>query len=358
MKTKHLILLLAMIFTPLVACSSSNGEKKVETQANATDNNILPLDLGFLEKVGVDVSKVGDICDIKDYADLNEEQVIKLLPMLSRMNQDELIRDYYIKGARALSGGLTMLLYSAETGDDSTTELLAIYDKDGNLTDYMQLDDWDQFEPFDFDDEFTKGKAHVTDTKIIFTSPSEFTLDETVKESSWERKDDDTPILRCLTDQKWLVETVKRYSVDKEGHMALVEDKVVKSEGDVDPDFKNDPIWKLYKLPAFDPSRIDLFNNLANDYIKKEGRQAFDDDNNYVTEVIVGECFAGNPEALLNWIYKNRDKKTVVADYLKRLFTSGTLDKSVIDQEIGKLADKNVKNYLKALTANWRYIDE
>ena len=355
-RIKHLLMLMALTIVPLVACNATNSGNKAETAAEAAGDTNLPLDLGFLEKQGVDVSGIKDICDITDYVDwvtLNEEQVLKLLPMVALMGEDELLRGYDIRGARALPGGFTMLLYSVETGDDSTTELLAIYDKNGKLTDYMQLDDWDQFEVIESDDAFNKGRAHVTDTKLTFTKPNEFTLDETVREGNWERVGEDGPMPRELTHVKWLVETLRRYTLDDKGHMTLAEEKIVKSEGDVDPDYKADPIMKLYLLPASDPNRIDRLNNMMNGLIAKQGLQDFDDERGWSAQFVVSEIFAANPEGLLNWIYKNRNGKSVIVDYLKKCITTGWRDKEILDQEIEKMSDKAAQKYFKELTANW-----
>ena len=361
-RIKHLLMLMALTIVPLVACNATNSGNKAETAAEAAGDTNLPLDLGFLEKQGVDVSKIKDICDLgSEYfmgASLDEEQVLKLLPMVALMGEDEISRGYEIRGARALPGGFTMLLYSVETGDDSTTELLAIYDKSGKLTDYMQLDDWDQFEVIESDDAFTKGRAHVTDTKLAFTKPNEFTLDETVREGNWERVGDDAPMPRELTHVKWLVETLKRYTLDDKGHMTLAEEKIVKSEGDVDPDYKADPIMKLYLLPASDPNRIDRLNNMVNDMIKKQGLQDFDDERGWSTQFVVSEIFAGSPETLLNWIYKNRNSKSEVAEYLKKSITSGWRDKEILEQQIEKMSDKTAQQYLKELTAQWERDDD
>lgn len=356
-RIKHLLLLMALAITPLAACNATNSGNKAETAAEVAGDNNLPLDLSFLEKIGVDVSSIIDICDEDaEYPygfDLNEEQVLKLLPMVALMGEDELRRDYHLARARALPDGFTMLLYSVETGDDSTTELLAIYDKNGNLTDYMQLEDWDQLEIIESDDAFTKGKSHVTDTKLTFTSPNEFNLDETVREGDWERKGEEDAIPRELTHQKWLVETVKRYTLDKKGHMTLADEKVVKREGDVDPDFKNDPIFKLYLLPASTPNRIDLLNNMISGMIKKQGPEDFDDERGWSTQFVLSEIFAANPDGLLNWIYKNRNTKSAIVDYFKKVFTSGWRDKEILDQQIEKMTDKAAQKYMKELTVEW-----
>ena len=106
-RIKHLLLLMVLAIAPLAACNATNSGNKAETAAEAAGDINLPLDLSFLEKIGVDVSSIIDICDEDaEYPygfDLNEEQVLKLLPMVALMGEDELRRDYHLARARALS---------------------------------------------------------------------------------------------------------------------------------------------------------------------------------------------------------------------------------------------------------------
>lgn len=354
MKVKPLILLMAITITPLVACNASSSENKAETanEVSVTGSN-LPLDLTFLKNMGVDAEKIHDINDKNenfDVADLNEDQIRKLLPMTA-YNADEFNHDHYIKGAKALAGGFTMLLYGIETGDDSSTELLAIYDKDGKLTDYMQLGDYDAFIIGETDDGYTKGTAEAVDTKITFPSGSEFTIDRTEKEGSWVRDEEDG--YSELTDLKWLVQTVKRYTVDDKGHMTLVEQKEVKREGNVSADY--DPTFDdLYMLPMTTPDRIDRLNKAINEKVKNQGREAYLEDMPYYVSMVLSEYYAADPEGLLMWIYKNRETPNMIVEHLKQNFTSGWLDKSVLNQVIEEMEDTPAQDYIYDFTRDWK----
>lgn len=359
MKMRNLLLLAALALMPLVACNASSSENKAETTTEASaSGNKLPLDLTFLKNMGVDVEKIRDIEHKNENfvaADLNEEQIRKLLPMKAYMNADEFIQDHYIKGAKALAGGFTMLLYGIETGDDASNELLAIYDKGGKLTDYMQLGDYDAFIVGEADDGYTKGTAEVTTTEITFPSPSEFIMDRTDKEGSWTRDDENG--YSELTDLKWLVQTVKRYTVDNKGHMTLVEQKEVKREGNVSPDY--DPTFDdLYMLPMSTPDRIDRLNNAINDRIKKQGREAYLEEMPYNVQMVAGEYYAGNPEGMLMWIYKNRNTPSMIVEHLKEAFVYGWLDKSMLDQVIEEMEDTAAQDYVYDLTRQWKPTDE
>lgn len=354
MKMKQLILLMVLTITPLVACTATGNENKSETAAEAsTIGNNLPLDLTFLKKMGVDVEKFHDNNDENmnfDVADLSEEQVLKLLPMVSRKDADEILHEHYIKGVKALAGGFTMLLYGIETGDDASTELLAIYDKDGKLTDYMQLGDYDAFIIGEANDDDTKGTAEATTTKITFPSPSEFIMDRTNKEGSWTYGENG---FSELTDLKWLVQTIKRYTVDNQGHMTLVEQKEVKREGNVSPDY--DPTFDdLYMLPMSTPDRIDRLNKAINDRIKKQGREAYLEDMPYMVSETVGEYYAADPEGMLMWIYKNRETPNMIVEHLKQAFVYGWLDKSMLDQVIEEMDDTAAQDYVYDLAMQWK----
>ena len=359
MKVKKMVLLMALTITTLVACNATSSENKAETAtaASATGNN-LPLDLTFLKNMGVDAEKIHDINDKNenfDFADLTEEQVLKLLPMVARKDVDEINREHYIKGAKALAGGYTMLLYGVETGDDSSTEILAIYDKDGKLTDYMQLGDYDAFIIGEADDEYTKGTAETVETKITFTSPSEFTIDRTDNEGSWVR--DKEGQIGNITDLKWLVQTIKRYTVDDKGHLTLVEQKEVKREGNIPPDYDS-TFDDLCMLPMSDGKRIDRLNKAINEKVKKQGREAYLEDMPYNVSMVVAEYYACDPEGVLMWIYKNRETPNMIVEHLKQNFTSGWLEKSVLNQVIEEMEDTPAQDYIYDLTREWKPSDE
>ena len=145
MKLKNLILMAAVTTMPLAACNASgSGNNTASEQAAPAAAAPEKPDLGFLTAMGLDVSNLNIINDVweftADMIDLNKDQALKLLPMAQFLFDGDIYDGrYYITAAKALPDGYTMLLYGWETGDDASLQMMAIYDKGGNITDFMQL---------------------------------------------------------------------------------------------------------------------------------------------------------------------------------------------------------------------------
>lgn len=343
----------------LTACNANaTSEKSAEQAAPAAA--LAKADLGFVKKMGVDVSKLGtvsDNCDfnaIQEYVPLEDAQVFKLLPMVQNLNEGEVEGGYYLEGMRALPGGYTMLLYGVEYGD-SGTNLMGIYDKDGNLTDFMQLGNCNEFMTIECNDEMTQGKAQVVNTIMKFSSPNEFSIDKTIKVADWKRPNgDDEALPSNFTKVYWLVQTLNKYDIDGQGRIKLVEEKEVKRQGNMDPDYQRwNAIGKLGHLPASDPNRIDRLNKMANDLCEQLGRGEYDEDPSYHIQQVVAEYFDSNPQTLLQWIYNNRNKKNLIVEHFEQIFANGWRNKYTLVKAIEQMGNKDAQKYLENLTAQW-----
>lgn len=359
MKMKNLLLLAALALMPLVACNASGTSSNAGDQAAPAAAPAKP-DLGFVKKLGVDASKLGTVGDnfdfsaIQEYVPLEDEQVFKLLPMVQNLNEGEVEGGYYLEGARALPGGYTMLLYGVEYGD-SGTDLMGIYDKNGNLTDFMQLGNCDEFMTIECNDEMTQGKAQVVKTFMKFSSPNEFSIDKTIKVADWKRPPSEEESLPSnFTKVHWLVQTLNNYDIDGQGRITLVDEKEVKRQGDIDPDFKRwNAIGNLGHLPASDPNRIECLSKMANDLYEQLGRGGYDEDPSYHIQQVVAEYFDSNPQTLLQWIYNNRNKKNLIVEHFEQIFANGWRNKYTLVKAIEQMRNKDAQKYLEELTAQW-----
>ena len=353
---KNLLLLAALALMPLVACNANGTNSNAGDQAAPAAAPAKP-DLGFLKKMGLDVSKLQTIDDSFDFGQEREfvlleknADIFKLLPMVESMSE-EIDAGYYIGGAKAMPGGKTMLLYSVEYGD-AGTELMGIYDKNGNLVDFMQLGNCDEYMTIECDDNMTKGKAQITNTIMKFTSPSEFTIDKTNKLADWKRNSEKGPI--SITKVYWQVQTLSKYSLDNQGHIALVDEKEVKRQGVVDPDYeRRKSVSDLAHLPMSDPTRIDRLSKKADDLYKQLNNGEYDDDPSYYIQQVLADYFDSNPQALLQWIYKNRNKKNQIVEHFEQIFANNWRNKYTLVKAIEQMKDKNAQKYLEELTSQW-----
>ncbi|MBO7608607.1 MAG: hypothetical protein J6S96_00185 [Muribaculaceae bacterium] len=362
MKMRYLILLMALTITPLVACNANNGSSDAAADQAAPTAAPDKPDLSFLAKLGLDVSNLTIIGDVWEpsavFVDLNKEQTIRLLPMAQFMNGgEEQIYDgrYYLTAAKALPNGYTMLLYGWSTGDDSSLEMMGIYNRDGNITDFMQLGDMNEFSDNEQNDDYTQGRAQMTDTELKFTAPAEFTLDRTIKEADWQRDPNSEDGGRDITKVYWLLTTEKTYNVDDHGHVKLADQKELKRKGNLDNDYELFLQFDdLANMPISDVTRIDKMNDLANKTKQALGDERFDDTFAYRVISGVSEFFASDPDSLLKWIYKNRKRENLIVRCLMESIENSYIEKSMFDNAINQLTDNDAKQYLKELTATWK----
>lgn len=359
MKIKNLLLTTLAAMT-LLACKGGNTSTDNADAQPAASQATAQLDLGFLKKLGIDVSKlytIGDTYNFKEFENLvalENAQVVKLLPMVqSTSDEAEVEEGYYIEAVKALPGGCTMLIFAVEYGD-SGTNLMAIYDKNGNLVDFMDLGNCNEMTPLEyFDDDFKRGKSQATNTVIQFKSPGEFTLDKTVKEGEWQREDESKPVK--FTKVMWLVQTLNTYQVSDNGTLALTDSKELKREGNIDQDYQRWlAIGHLGRLPMSDTTRIDRLNDLANKLVKQMGRQQYDEESaSYHVQMVLAEFYDSNPQALLQWIYKNRNKPNMIVEHFEQIFANNWRNKYTLVKAIEQMKDKNAQKYLEELTAQW-----
>ena len=356
---KNFILMAAIAMMPLVACNANGASTNATDQAAPAAAAPEKPDLGFLTAMGLDVSNLNIINKVwefsVDFIDLNEDQALKLLPMAQFLNDGDIYDGrYYIIAAKALPDGYTMLLYGWETGDDASLEMMGVYDKDGNITDFMQLGNMGEVSDIEQNEDYTQGRAQMTNIDLKFTAPGVFTLDKTVKEADWKRDPNNDDGVRKATKVYWLVQTLETYSVDGKGHIVLDERKQLKREGTLDKEYESwIPINDLSRLPMSDATRIDKLNDLAGKMKQQLGDQQYADGTSYIVISAINEFFATNPDALFQWIYKNRDRNNMIVGHLQESIANSYLEKALLDKAIDQMTDKAAQKYIKDLTAGW-----
>ena len=360
MKTKNLFLMAVIAMTPLMACNAGSANNNAAAEQVAPDASPSKPNHAFLKKAGFDVSKlaiIGDtydteapIDDATEIIELEGEQLFKVLPPAQNMTEDAINGGGFdIRAAKALPGGYTLLIISSWSGDapDSSQELMAIYDRNGKLTDLMRLGDINEFLVTDQNDEFTQGQAEATSTVIKFV-PNGFTIDKTVKMGDWKC---DTEVARPsqVTNVQWMVQTLETYGIDDKGHIAFKDRKELKREGNVKQDAQTVQLDNLSRLPMSDPTRIDQLNNLATRLLEELGDEAYEDEVAFGVQMVLGEYFESNPQALLQWIFNNRAKEDMIVPALQNNFANEYSSKSALGKALEQMSDKTAQRFLKEL---------
>lgn len=357
MKKKHLLVLIAFAIVPLMACTSTSDANK---QAAIAHEQAEPIHLAFLDELGVKSSmiKVIDdgICsdDNVETVTLEEGQASALLPHVKRMIDAEgnLEGNFWVEAARALSGGYVMLLMGQEYGDDAN-EMIAVYNPEGQLTDWMNLGNWNEFSTVQCDDEMTHGQARVTRTSLDFESSSEFVITKEVKLVDWTRPASQQELPTNFTKQYWKRSNTMRYAVDGEGHISLVDSKAQVDGIVPQDDIITDELVSIAYLPVSDKSRIDRLNEKAIELL----RTYPDSDWFYLLKAVLSNIYMSQPQELLQWIYDHRKDSQQIVSIFDQLFSDGWYEKSVLVDDIRHMTDAAAKQYLEELTAQWGPLD-
>lgn len=356
MKMKNLILMAVIAMTPLMACNAG-GTSNNETAEQAAPGKP---NLAFLEKEGLDVSKleiIGDTYDTEvpmneanEIIELEGDKLFKVLPLAQNMTEDAIVGGGFdIRAAKALPGGCTVLILGSWSGDapDSSRELMAIYNGKGQLTDLMRLGDIDEFLVTDQNDEFTQGQAEATRTVIKFV-PDGFTIDKTIEMGDWKCNTEEARPSQ-VTNVQWMVKTLETYGIDDKGHIAFKDRKELKREGNVKQDAQTVQLDNLSHLPMSDPTRIDQLNNLATKLLQELGDEAYEDEVAFGVQMVLGEYFESNPQALLQWIYNHRASEDMIVPALQNNFANEYSSKSALGKALEQMSDKIAQRFLKEL---------
>ena len=152
-----------------------------------------------------------------------------------------------------------------------------------------------------------------------------------------------------VTNVQWMVQTLETYGIDKQGQIMFKDRKELKREGEVKQDETSVQLDQLSRLPMSDPTRIDQLNNLATSLLKKLGDEAYEDEVAFGVQMVLGEYFESNPQALLQWIFNNRAKEDMILPALQNNFANEYSSKSALGKALEQMSDKTAQKFLKEL---------
>ena len=91
----------------------------------------------------------------------------------------------------------------------------------------------------------------------------------------------------------------------------------------------------------------------ANELYEQLGRGDYDADPSYHIQMVLAEYFDSNPQTLLQWIYNNRGKKTLLVEHFEQIFANGWRNKFTLVKAIEQMRNPDAQQYLNDLTAQW-----
>lgn len=349
MKQFSLLLACMLIFA---SCIAKNSESLSEGKSSASKGESIQ----FLEDMGVNSSELTRLGkDLKltfneIFYSLEDGQRVKLLDDVYHFEGDmEGLQS--IIGVKPLDNGYTLVLFHSEYGDSGMQEM-AIYDKDGHLCDHLETGTALSDNLQEANEDMSEGQSLFNTVEYKFGSAKDMELYREYYLYDWKTENDRTEPVRTL----WKLKKTYKYRITPGGKFEFVGINTTK-EGDVDKmELLREEIGDLQMRPASDIKRLDEANAMA---ARPDVRKDIETDGALewqMTSFLWG-VFNENPQALLTWMAGHRDKDNLLLDLFKSLFLNGTINKSRLVTEIGKMKDDEARKYIDDLTAQWGPID-
>ena len=327
--------------------------------ATARGDNGRAEDFGFLKKLGFNVSEIYKM-DQKlgaDYnfapVEMNDAQQDVLLRVVGEpfRVEDDIEGVFSMIGIRALPSGYTLILYNVEFGDGAS-KIFAIYDGDGNTTDYLDTGYWNEAHPDESNEDYTHGTAYGDETTCTFDTPSTMKLGRKFRFFEWTSKKD--AYENNMVKEFWCIDKEYDYSITQKGTFVLNDIKSQKI-GPVDAEIAQlEEISDLNFVPRNDNTIFDKMNRLALREDMKRVMTNEDSQVGYRFEGVMHTLYTTKTQALLEWISNHRDLKTnALTGILERCFSSGWIPKEHLIEVFDKMPNSEAKRYLERLTAQW-----
>ena len=264
---------------------------------------------------------------------------------------------FYIIGVRALPGDYTLVTYHIEFGDGSSG-MVGVYDKNGKLTDCVQVGPWQFRMPEMMNEDCTEGEMRDECNVLTFVSQNKFVVNRTLSRYEFKTttSDRDEFGVTDFKKTKDLSSIVKEYAytIDKNGRIKTDKPKMKEQKGNTPESLLIDEIEDLTMRPKYDENVYDLLNELAMRPLVQQTAGGVDDEFGYRLQGSVARLFELNPQDLLKWIAKHRDlKKNQVVTLFESLFSDGVINKYTLYQQIQKMPAGADKDYLEKLTGQW-----
>lgn len=311
----------------------------------------------FLNRLGIDERQLSlmaghyTLDEASNYYPLESRQVIALLDEVIHwqywMDQDLAEGGRSIEGIRPLPEDFTLVLFSTESGDGSTQEM-AVYDKDGLITDYVNMGYWSGWNGYSIDDD-PESEAQVTwTTKFCFQDERHFIVERTETSAIW--------IDGNMANVKPMGQMVKsfQYMVDGAGHLTLtgitrhVEGEVIGKH------YRFDDLSHITMYPTSDATRLDRLESLiTSDDVAADINRAITDsdyysDAAYQLKQAVWTLSEENPQQLFYWLYAHRNTEHL-SGILRENIDSGVQYGPLLLHEANYISNPEVKAYILQL---------
>lgn len=353
MKQLSFITLIAFM---LMGCNASTASDSSNAAASTAGDNF-----AFLKKLGLNIDNVARLDGkvtfdednevITDFTKAQEDALLKVVAEPFRMDDGEIEGGFAIIGIRALPNGHTLILYSVEFGDGSI-KIIAIYDRDGNTTDYINTSNWNDMTGGESNADYTHGTAYGDKTELIFDSPSTFVLDR--KHSHFEWTSTKGEYEYKPTREFWSINKTYSYSISNDGKLTLTGIKASKT-GEPDEEIVLlDEIEDFNYSTSNDNSVFDKLNAIA---LRPEVKRYADNEEGrmiYSMMNMVQNLYNTKTQQMLKWMSDHRDlNKNALTGLLERCFSDAWIPKEQLVKDINQMPDQSAKTYISELTAQW-----
>lgn len=344
MNTRNFLLIIALMALPHVA-NSNNGAHDNSYNLAAIETTPAPEkpNLGFLEKLGIDMSNV---CDVNRIDDLEQTQGI----MLTREQCDKLIRplghgfvedmgETHLLTVRAIGGEHTLAFYRISNGTGANAAMVT-YDAQGTPCDGVLFFYCHHLWPVN--PETLEGNLF---REVIPTF--EFNGQRHIKASFAFQEMVMNPETGLKSKPEWVVRWHQDYEIDQNGTFVLTDHKEDVREGNkraIDELIYNN--MKLSSLEAVSQKDMRVMDQ-TNKMIP-QWEMVYKKDRSYI-DYHLNSLFDANPARFLKWMATHRGKENNMLPYFRK---GEAWYRPSVEKELSAL-NADEQGYIRSIISNW-----
>lgn len=307
----------------------------------------------FLTRLGVDMGQVTvighnerfTINDTTRHYLIPDSLVIALLD--DAVHWSDAIEADLAEGMRSIVGVFritpqhTIVLFSHEHGDGAEQEL-AIYNQQGQLTDYIDTGYWTDTSPLSIDDD-PQSEADVRWNSAIITQgkgDNAFSLQRTYQCCVWHNGNSSQAEVVGQRTYTY------HYTIDQHGHLTLADVDSHDTGQVFEQYFRFEALKQMNWLPLNDPSRIQRLNQLIDDkeiqteMARERSDKDYTSDAVYLVNLLIWNYFEQSPQAFFQWMYAHRNQ---TGNHLTAMVLE-IIDSGLMSHDMACRAAHHIKN--------------
>ena len=348
--------ILFILTTILTLCVSCRGKGSASASSNSRHDSIAAIDdnrpFEFLRKLGIEYESLIAKDDSlpapsdRDFLLTTSEQCSLLRGVITTDFAPSDTTSAYLVSVRQINDNVILCQFKY-LFSDAEDVYIATYDADGHLIDALFAgNDWDKSE-FAYDLTDSTELVFGDHTLVYFIGDHEFTYNHECKEIEHNiNTDKDTATYSQIVSMTCNIKQNGKIDITMENGY---EDGISRlwngADGKREWNLMND-ILTLTRYPYSDKKVLDRWDDLGNRFGAAPS-ESFD-------YHFFKYVFMPQPEKVLNWVYDNRDNKSLtLTSPLAFYYRYTPQSRKIIDEAIARLNNPAMQAYYKEMTELW-----